>query len=166
MVKLVPMSADEFEAWAPTSIADYAREHTIGGKWTAEEALSKAREEFERLLPRGLATPGHRFYSIVRARDRKAVGMLWIEVDDGPKRTAFVFNIETYRPFRRRGHATQAMLLLEKETRRLNLENIRLHVFGHNQAARSLYEKLGYVATNIYMRKRLPRRRRVLQGMP
>jgi ribosomal protein S18 acetylase RimI-like enzyme len=155
------MSTDEFEAWAPTNIADYAKEHTIGGRWTAEEALRKAREEFESLLPQGMATPGHRFFSIVRSHDQKAVGMLWIRVEDAPKRTAFVFNIEIFEAFRRQGYASKAMLLLEDEARRLKLESIRLHVFGHNLAARSMYESLGYVATNVQMMKRLaPKARR------
>ncbi len=47
------------------------------------------------------------------------------------------------------------MIRLEVEARRLNLEAIRLHVFGHNTAARPLYEKLGYEPTNINMFKSL-----------
>jgi ribosomal protein S18 acetylase RimI-like enzyme len=125
------------------------------GRWTAEEAPRRAREEFERLLPKGLATPDHRFHSIVRLPDRKPIGMLWIQIQSSPRPASFVFNIEIFKPFRRRGYATQAMKLLEHDARSLGLENIRLHVFGHNTAARSLYENLGYVATNIQMTKRL-----------
>jgi ribosomal protein S18 acetylase RimI-like enzyme len=154
-VQLAPMSAEEFEKWKPANIADYAKQHTIGGRWTADEAQHKSREEFESLLPQGLATPDHRLYSIVRSTDRKATGMLWIQIQSAPRPASFVFNIEIFKPFRRRGYGTQAMKLLEQEARSLGLENIRLHVFGHNAAARSLYEKLGYVATNIQMTKRL-----------
>jgi ribosomal protein S18 acetylase RimI-like enzyme len=155
VVDLATMTVAQFEKWKPGNIADYAEEHVIDGKWTAEEAPRLAQEEFERLLPQGISTPGHRFFSIVRAPDRKAVGMLWIEVESAPRRASFIFNIEIFKPFRRRGYATQAMTLLEEEARRLGIESIGLHVFGHNPAARSLYEKLGYVATNIQMRKRL-----------
>ena len=56
---------------------------------------------------------------------------------------------------RRRGYAEQAMLALEKEARRMGAGTIRLHVFGHNSAARPLYEKLGYYPTNIVMAKDL-----------
>jgi ribosomal protein S18 acetylase RimI-like enzyme len=158
VIELAPLGADVFEKWKPVSIADYARQHVIGGRWTAEEALRLSREEFDRLLPRGLATPGHRFFSIVRSSDRKAVGLLWIQVEGAPKQSAFIFNIEIFRAFRRRGFGRQAMKLLEEEARRLDLESIRLHVFGHNTAARSLYEQLGYVATNVQMKKRLAKR--------
>jgi predicted GNAT family acetyltransferase len=30
-----------------------------------------------------------------------------------------------------------------------------LHVFGHNQVARALYEKIGYEVTNVLMSKKL-----------
>ena len=151
------MTTAQFEKWKPRSIAEYAREHVIGGRWTAAEALRKSRQEYDLLLPKGLATPSHRIFSIVRLRDRKAVGILWIRIEKKPQPSAFIFNIEIFKSFRRRGYATQAMTLLEQEARRLGLENIRLHVFAHNNAARPLYEKLGYVATNIAMRKRLRR---------
>jgi ribosomal protein S18 acetylase RimI-like enzyme len=159
VVELAPMSGEQFEGWKPTNIADYAKQHTIGGKWTANEALRRAREEFELLLPEGTSTPGHRFFSIVRLPDRTAVGMLWIKIEEVPKRATFIFMIEIFTPFRRRGFASQAMTLLEKEARREGVESINLHVFGHNKSAQSLYNKLGYVATNIQMRKRIARAR-------
>lgn len=157
VAELEPITTAQFEKWKPASIVDYAREHTIGGRWTANEALRKSREEFETLLPKGMATPRHRFFSIARLPDRKAVGMVWIQMQSKPRPSAFIFNIEIFKPFRRRGYATQAMTLLEQEARRLGLVNIRLHVFAHNAAARPLYEKLGYIATNIAMRKQLGR---------
>ena len=157
VIELAPMPTAQFEKWKPGNIADYARQHTIGGKWTAKDSLRLAREEFDQLLPQGIATPGHTFFSITRSSDRKAVGILWIKVEREPMPVSFIYLIEIFQPFRRRGFATQAMKLLEKEMRRSGLESIRLHVFGHNPAARSLYEKLGYVTTNVLMRKRLPR---------
>jgi len=157
IAELEPLTREQFEEWLPRAIAEYAQEHVTGGRWTAREATRKSREEFDLLLPQGVASKGHRFFSIVRLPDRKAVGILWIRIEKKPQPSAFIFNIEIFRSFRRRGYATRAMKLLEQEARRLGLENIRLHVFGHNHAARPLYEKLGYVATNIGMRKKLRR---------
>jgi RimJ/RimL family protein N-acetyltransferase len=130
IAELEAMTTAQFEKWKPTSITDYARQHTIGGRWAAAEALGKSREEFETLLPKGMATPGYCFFSIVRLPDRKAVGMLWIQIQSKPQPSAFIFNIEIFKPFRRRGYATQAMKLLEQEARRLGLEDIPLHVFA------------------------------------
>ncbi len=154
-IELVPMTAEEFEAWLPGEISDYAAEHVRTGRWSAEEALERSREEHTQLLPQGLATPDHRLWNIVAAGGREAVGMLWIQVMQKPMPSAFIYNIEVFPEFRRRGYAERAMLRLEEEARRLRLEGIRLHVFGHNTAARPLYEKLGYVPTNIQMVKRL-----------
>ncbi len=149
------MTQEHYEAWLPGSVADYAHEHVVSGRWSEAESLEKSREEHQRLLPQGPATPGHHLWSIVRATDREPVGMLWIQVMDKPTRRAFIFNIEIDERFRRRGYALQAMTRLEDEARHMGLESIGLHVFGHNTAARPLYEKLGYVATNINMSKLL-----------
>ena len=154
-IELVPFSKEQFEAWLPRAIKEYAQEHISTGRWSEAEAIEKSREEHERLLPQGPATPGHRMWSIVRGGDHQPVGLLWIQVIDKPTPRAFIFNIEIDPRFRRRGYAMQAMSKLEDEAKRLGLDSIGLHVFGHNTAARPLYEKLGYVATNINMSKRL-----------
>jgi ribosomal protein S18 acetylase RimI-like enzyme len=154
-IELVSMTAEQFEAWLPGTIADYAAEHVRTGRWSEDEALGRSREEHERLLPQGLATPDHRLWNIVPAGGGEPVGILWVQVTQKPMPSAFVYNIEIHPQFRRRGYAEHAMLKLEDEARRLGLEGIRLHVFGHNTAARPLYEKLGYIPTNINMLKRL-----------
>jgi len=149
------MTEVQYEAWLPGAIADYAHEHTVTGRWSEEEAEGKSREEFLRLLPQGVATPEQVLWSITRRSDRQPVGVLWIQAMQKPRPVAFIYNIEIFPAFRHNGYAEQAMRLLEDEARRLGLEGIRLHVFGHNRAARPLYEKLGYVPTNIQMLKRL-----------
>jgi ribosomal protein S18 acetylase RimI-like enzyme len=154
-IELVPFTQEKFDAWLPRAIAEYAQEHVAAGRWSEAESIEKSRSEHERLLPQGPQTPGHHMWSIVRMADRQPVGLLWIQVQDKPTPRAFIFYIEIDQQFRRRGYAEQAMLKLEEEARRLGLESIGLHVFGHNTAARPLYEKLGYVATNINMSKRL-----------
>jgi ribosomal protein S18 acetylase RimI-like enzyme len=157
VVELVPMRVDEYQRWLPASIADYAGEHVKGGRWSPREALRQARKEHETLLPKGLSTRGHHLLSIVRLLDRKTVGMLWFGIEKAPSPCAFVYNLEIFKGFRRRGYARQAMKLLENEAMRLHLDSIRLDVFGHNGPARALYDELGYVATNVRMRKRIAR---------
>ena len=149
------MTAEQYRRWLPASIADYAMENVVSGRWSRDEALERSREEFDKLLPRGLDTPEHILWSITRTSDKESVGVLWIQAIKKPTPHVFIFNIEIYEAFRRRGYAEQAMKKLEDEARRMGLHSIRLHVFGHNTAARPLYEKLGYVATNINMAKEL-----------
>ena len=117
--------------------------------------MQKSREQHDQLLPQGPATPDHHLWTIVRTGDRQRVGLLWVNLMHSPRPNAFIFYIEIDPEFRRRGYAESAMRKLEGEARRMGAESIRLHVFGHNTAARPLYEKLGYVATNINMAKPL-----------
>lgn len=154
-VSLEPMTQAEFDVWLPRVIVEYAHEHVVDGRWSEEEAVDKSRAEHETLLPQGLATPDHHLWSIVRSEDRKPVGILWVNMQQKPKPHLFVYNIEVYPDFRRRGYAEAAMKELEVVARRMGAETIRLHVFGHNTAARPLYVKLGYEPTNIVMAKPL-----------
>ena len=149
------MTQPEFDSWLPGSIAGYAHEHVASGGWPEAGSLERSRAEHESLLPQGLATPGHHLWSIKRTPDRQAVGMLWVHEQKTPAQAAYIYNIEIGAEHRRKGYAEKAMLLLEDEARRMGLHTIRLHVFGHNAAARPLYEKLGYLPTNIMMAKKI-----------
>lgn len=149
------MTQEQFDAWLPDTIATYAGQHVATGRWSEEESLQRSRDEHARLLPQGLETPGHNLWNIVRSDDNAVVGLLWIQLMTTPRPFVFIYNIEIHPEFRRRGYAEKAMLRLEGEARRMAAESIRLHVFGHNTAARPLYEKLGYLPTNINMAKTL-----------
>ena len=59
---------------------------------------------------------------------------------------AYVFDVSIRPERQREGHAARAFLALEEQVRRLGLTGIALHVFGHNDAARALYAKLGIPA--------------------
>jgi len=154
VIALGPFTEEQYAAWIPGSIADYAAENVKSGRWSAGEARAKAQEELTSLLPQGMATPGHHFFSVVRSSDRAAVGMIWVLTGRAPGRS-FIFNLEIFKPYRRKGYAEQAMRSLEHEVRRMGDSSIGLHVFAHNAPARSLYQKLGYAETNIMMVKRL-----------
>lgn len=154
MVQLVPMTETEFQAYRAADIAEYAQEHVKAGRWRPEESLHLAEQEFNDLLPDGLATPNQYLFSLKDEALGTQVGRLWFAVrDEGSKPTAFVFNIVIFEAFRRHGYGSQAMQALEEKVRELGLSTISLHVFGHNHTARAMYEKLGYVTTNVMMSK-------------
>jgi ribosomal protein S18 acetylase RimI-like enzyme len=155
MIRLVPMDEADFQTYLAAAIPSYAEEHIAAGRWSREEALRKAEAEYRELLPEGVATPDQYLYSIEDAAGAR-VGMLWFAVERraaGPR--AFVYDVEIFEPFRRRGYAEQAFKAMEARVRELGLNTISLHVFGHNHAARALYEKLGYIPTNLIMSKTL-----------
>lgn len=156
MVNLVPMTPSEFDAYCGYSIAQYASEHVRSGRWTPEEAYEQAAKQFKELLPDGVASKDNYLYTLRDPASQQNVGILWFAVEEqAGKRSAFVYDIEINPEFRRHGYGRQAFHELEQQARELGLDSIRLHVFGHNHAARALYEQLGFVPTNIAMVKSL-----------
>ena len=152
---LVPMSESEYLVFLAAAVPDYAADKVAAGEWTAEQSLDLARQSFESLLPEGLQSAGHHFFTI-RDDERVPVGVLWFaEKHRGGNEVAYVFNVGIEPAHRRKGHASRAFFALEDELRRLGLSGVALHVFGHNPGAQALYAKLGYRPTNINMFKEI-----------
>ena len=126
------------------------------GQWAEAQSLELARQEVARVLPQGLATPGHRLFSLRDSRSDAGVGMLWIaEQERGGRKIAYVYDVWVWEAHRRKGYAQAAFLALEGVVRELGLAGISLHVFGHNTAARALYGKLGYETSSLVMFKEI-----------
>ena len=85
--------------------------------------------------------------------------MVWIAVrDSGADKSVWIYDIEVYGAFRRRGHGTRALQAVEKKAAELGARKVELHVFGHNPGARVLYERSGFTPTSIVMSKPLAER--------
>ena len=136
---------------------DYAQDKVRAGVWAAEEAEDRAARELEELLPEGTATKGHFLYAVRDESIQATVGNLWLAVlDSSVGRSVWIYDILIHEEFRRRGYGSITLgLLLEEKARELGAGSVGLHVFGHNDAARALYEKTGYETTSILMSKRL-----------
>jgi ribosomal protein S18 acetylase RimI-like enzyme len=156
MLKLMSMTVEEYGKWLEQALSDYAQDHMRTGNWKPEEALEKASEQFEKILPMGIETPNHFLCSVINESSNEYVGMLWYGTrSSAGKEEVFIYNIEIDESHRRKGYGTQVMQLLEDEVNQIGLNRISLHVFGHNHPAIGLYEKLGYHPTNIMMVKDL-----------
>jgi len=156
MLHLAPMTEAEFKIYYDAAVADYAQEHVRSGRWSAEEAYENSAGEYQALLPAGVETSNNYLYTLRTDEVDGPVGMLWFaNRDQAGKRSAFVYDLRIDPAFQRRGYATQAFQVLEQKVISLGLSQISLHVFGHNRAARALYEKLGYEPTNIILSKSL-----------
>ena len=124
-------------------------------RWATEEAVERAKKEYEQLLPKGLQTENNFFFAVLNDSG-KTVGSLWfVEAPRVGYRVAHVFDIFVKLEHRRQGHAIRALEALEVEAAARGLAGIALQVFGHNLSARSLYSKLGYSPTNINLYKPL-----------
>jgi ribosomal protein S18 acetylase RimI-like enzyme len=151
-VDLRSMTQAEYDAWVPVAIADYAAQHAAAGSRPADTSLDLARKEFAELLPQGPETEDH--HLLVAESEGLRVGILWLRVPSSGD-AAFVFDIEVEKELRGRGYGRAIMVAAESYARDLGATALRLHVFGSNTAARSLYESLGYETTNVNMTKSL-----------
>ena len=139
MVRLIPITPAEFDDFLEHDIREYAQERVRAGFWSETEAMARSRKEHHALLPDGLKSRYHHIYTIQETGQGEAVGVLWLKTDlDSSRASGFIFDLEIHEPFRRKGYARQAMLELENVARGMGLKQLGLHVFAHNEGARSL----------------------------
>lgn len=155
-IALRPMTAPEFQRYLKPAIRGYAQMHIRAGDVEPKQALRRAKADYAELLPKGLASPGHHLYSITLADDGKPIGIVWFELKQRQgKRKAFIFDFAINRAQRGKGFGSRSMSAIEQQAKLLGAVAVDLHVFGHNLAARGLYEKCGYRYTGMHMTKDL-----------
>jgi len=155
VIQLVPKTEKEFQTYLKEGTARYAEDNVKAGYWKKTDALKKSIEEYNKLLPQGLATPKQHLFTIM-TDNKKSVGTIWIAEDHRSETpTGFIYDLFIKEPYRGKGLATQAMLLLEEKAKQLGLKMLCLHVFAFNTNAKHLYEKLGYQITSMRMAKQL-----------
>lgn len=155
-MKLEPMSRAGFEAYVERLAVEYAEDKVAAGNWSVDVALSRSREEIAQLLPRGHATPGHALFDLTLPEEKEPVGVLWLStMEEAGARKGFIYDVWIRPDLRRKGLGTMAMVEAERWAKAHGLVSLGLHVFGHNRAALALYEKLGYVITNLNLTKAL-----------
>jgi len=158
MTTLIPMRPETFPSFVEEAVASYAADNVTAGRWPAAGAEARARTDFDRLLPQGLATPGHHLCEIEDEDMRQSVGFVWFaEVGDEGTRSGFLYSIRVKPEFRGRGYAKAALGQVERLAEGMGLHGIALHVFGFNTGAQALYRSLGYGITGINMVKVLRR---------
>jgi len=156
MLRLVPMSEATYQAYLEVTVREYAEDKIKAGNWQPEEALERSAQEFRKHLPDGVATKGNTLYDIEDEALGIKVGMIWLgRIMQGTKPAMFIYDFVIDEAHRRTGYGEQAMLAAEVQAKALGYDTIARHVFGHNHAARALYEKLGYEITNVNMAKKL-----------
>ncbi len=150
VISLRQMTDNEYDSFKVSTVKSFAAGNVTAGTWNESGAEDKAESMLKQLLPDGNVTAGHRFYTVTCAQED--LGTLWIFVQD---RIAFLFDIMLEEKFRGMGHGRQTMSVMEKMLADEGIGEIELHVFGHNAPARALYQKIGYIETDVTMKKRL-----------
>jgi len=154
MVQLIPMKEDEYKEYVKHSSAEYAQDKVASGNWHPDEALMRAKQEFQNELPNGLKTENQYLYSLADELTGQSVGMIWFMLDlKRPIPVAFIFDFVIYESFRRKGYGLKALKSAEQKAGEMGAKRMELHVFAFNTGARALYEKAGYEVTNLNMAK-------------
>jgi len=152
MIELRPMTQAEYEIYLSRAVAEYAEDKVKAGNWPAEGALERSAKEFEKYLPQGLDSPHNTLCTLVDPASGAGVGMIWYALfPESTRPNWFIFDFSIDPEQRRRGYASQVLTALEERALAEGIQSIELHVFGHNTAARALYDKMGYEITNINM---------------
>ena len=161
MIELRPMSEGAYPDYRRHSIRHYARGKVEAGVWSPEEAEDRAAADMDGALPDGVATNGHFLYFVEDASLSAEVGKLWLAVrDSGLGRVVWIYDLEIHEQFRRHGYGRRTLEAVEEKARELGANRVELHVFGHNQSARNLYEKSGYDTQSVVMSRRVDEEQR------
>ena len=156
MVRLEPMSAEDFQACANRSIARHAADQVSRGLWTEEAALEASRSDFAQLLPEGRETPNRHFVNVIEVSSGRRVGEAWYLAEVKGGKTQFWIDWVFIEPqHRRRGYATQVLQQLAAEASRLGADRVGLSVLSDNVEALALYTKLGFRQTRFGMSRPL-----------
>lgn len=159
MVKLVPMTEQDFGAYLSTAVREYAEDRVRAGLWPTEGALERSAEEHRSMLPQGPATPGHHLFVVLDAELGVPVGALWLgERRDRARAALHVFDLVVDPVQRGRGHGRLALLEAEEVARRVGLTELTLRVAGDNPASMAMCAKAGFATVDVSMRKPVPPR--------
>ena len=153
-ITLVPINAQRFPSWQERCHAEYTADLIAAGE-TPQAADRHATDSLERAFPTAAPTADNAVFDLVHDT-AGAVGYLWIGRDNSGDDTSWwVWDVVVEPEYRGKNYGRTAMQLAEDHARSAGARTLGLSVFGHNTAARGLYESVGYETTTVKMRKQL-----------
>ena len=153
---LKKMSTPDYVQYLEHAVPEYARENVESGRWLYEGAIERSRSDHERLLPEGIETRNNYLFNILSPEDGCIAGSLWLSIEaHAQNSSAFIYDIEVKKNYRRKGLATSALIEIEAFVQALDIKNLGLHVFRQNTSAQKLYASLGYHTVSTNMAKSL-----------
>lgn len=153
-IELRDMTAEEYAVFRPRLEADYAANLARSTSAPLDEAARRSADDLGRLLPDGLDTPGSLIWTAYDGA--QPVADLWLQVSESSDGLhAYGYQLEVREPLRRRGYARAVLHAAERACRERGVRRVGLSVFGFNDAARALYEQLGFTLVAQLMVKSL-----------
>jgi RimJ/RimL family protein N-acetyltransferase len=156
MIRFEPMTDSDFQMYLRKVVPEYAAEYVHAGSWHPDEAMSRARDQFQRIFAHGPQTPNQTLYTVWDAETNINIGMLWYTLDVSRKRrTVFLSDFFIFMEFHGRGYEERVLIALEDELRAAGVERVELNLFWHNTVERGMYEKTGFTPVSVYCGKDL-----------
>lgn len=154
MLLLEPITNEEFPAFIARLKEEYASEMARALDLTHEQAMAQSEATLQRLLPGDGPDVPDQFLFVARDGAGQRVGTVWLGIRrDRREPYAYVWDLFVEPAHRGKGAGETIMRCVEERARALGLGRIALNVFGHNLAARRLYERLGYTPASLAMEK-------------
>ncbi len=154
-MQMIKMDQTEFQKFYDRSLHEFAKQQSEDTGFSLDECLLKAKLVIDNHFPDGLSTSNQYLYHL-KNESLEAVGYLWFEIREQiNKKKVFIYDILVEQSFRGLGYSKIMLTWLEAETKRLQIDEISLHVLGYNHRAKALYDSFGFEVTNIYMSKKV-----------
>lgn len=118
---------------------------------------SEIRQAIEATTELLLARPGNQV-TIAEDESGRRLGLLWYGLNRNPltgEEEAWVYSVSVVPEHRGRGVGKRLMAYAEELARNDGHTTLGLMVASHNTRARELYERIGFRANSVLMRKRL-----------
>jgi ribosomal protein S18 acetylase RimI-like enzyme len=143
---LLEMDDRDFASRRESMVTGYAEAISVARGLSLPDAVAESERDIAERLPRGRATRGQLLRKAVV--DGAEVGWIWVSLP-GPAmpEAAWICDVEVHSGSRRRGHGVEIIKAVEAELAESGVPRLGLNVFGDNDTARRLYERLGFEVT-------------------
>jgi ribosomal protein S18 acetylase RimI-like enzyme len=151
-VVLRPMTEATYGEYLREHEEEYARDRMITDWESFDDALRTTRAQHEALLPQGLNTPCHYFFTIEDENLGQPVGYVWFTCRP-PSEELFLYHIRINEAERRKGYGRSALAAIDARAKELGCRAVWLNVMAHNPSAVEFYKAQGYRIAAMHMSK-------------
>ncbi|KQL42371.1 hypothetical protein AN960_01450 [Bacillus sp. FJAT-25509] len=145
------MNNQDFQRFLEIATVNFANDKVKNGSWKEETALGQSKAAFQSLLPEGENTENNYLKNIVL--NEETIGYIWYSINLKQEANyAYLYEILIYPEYRGQGFGKESMSKCIKEINELGVDDVCLHVFGHNQGALNLYQQLGFEITDYNLK--------------
>lgn len=149
-----PMTPAEYPEWLAAEKLAYVDDIVRSGAKSPEDAARKSDDDFAKLIPEGLATPGTTLLVLEAAGE--PIGTGWLKHGHLPGVT-YGYSLHIDERYRGNGYGRAAMATGEQATLAAGDEVLMFTVWGGNEVAMNLYTSVGYRIVEEYRSTGLPR---------